>query len=172
MIGEQLMAKLYRRNIWADFVPIAVPDAVEGWNGNHQSLILLGGVGQVVIDVGVRNGQSTITLARAMKDRGIDGCVIAIDTFLGSVEHWTVDGELFERNHGRPMLYETFISNVIKAGVQDYVIPMPQTSVSAAKILRRPGISAAVAHVDAAHEYEEALRILPTTTIFYGQAAI
>lgn len=94
-----------------------------------------------MIDVGVWKGQSTIAMARAMKDEGIDGCVIAVDTFLGSAEHWDPARNLFTRSHGFPDIYGTFLANVHAAGVTGYVVPMPQTSANAAIVLRRLAMS-------------------------------
>ena len=111
-----------------------------------------------MIDVGVWKGQSTIAMARAMKDEGIDGCVIAVDTFLGSAEHWDPARNLFTRSHGFPDIYGTFLANVHAAGVTGYVVPMPQTSANAAIVLRRLHITASVIHIDAAHEYEAVLK--------------
>ncbi len=111
-----------------------------------------------MVDVGVWKGQSTISMAIAMKKNGIDGCVIAVDTFLGSPEHWASDRTLFTRINGLPNLYETFLSNVYFSGVTDYVVPLPQTSVTAAAVLRKYNIAPAVVHIDAAHEYEEVIR--------------
>lgn len=154
------MQTLYGGDIWASYEPGPQQDAVEGWNGNHPSLKRLAASAgdHLVVDVGVWKGQSTISMARAMKENGIDGCVIAVDTFLGSPEHWDSSRKLFARQHGMPDLYWTFLSNVVHAGVRDYVIPMPQTSVTAAMTLRRLKIRPALVHIDAAHEYEEVLR--------------
>jgi hypothetical protein len=77
---------------------------------------------------------------------------------LGSPEHWQASNELFNRHHGHPDIFQTFMTNVYRAGVTDYVVPMPQTSTSAALILQRLGIQASVVHIDAAHEYPEVLR--------------
>jgi predicted O-methyltransferase YrrM len=154
-----LMKVLYGVDIWEGFSPVRTTPSAEGWNGNHPSLKRLASTaGKTVIDVGVWKGQSTITMAQAMKRARIDGCVIAVDTFLGSAEHWKRELNLFTRAHGMPDIFQTFMSNVCKAGVQDYVIPMPQTSVTAALILQQLEIKAAVVHIDAAHEYEEVLR--------------
>jgi|NGEPerStandDraft_6_1074524.scaffolds.fasta_scaffold43877_1 cephalosporin hydroxylase len=157
---RELMQMLYGNDIWEGFNPIRTTQAAEGWNGNHPSLKRLASTAgtRTVIDVGVWKGQSTITMAQAMKKARIDGCVIAVDTFLGSAEHWNRDLNLFTRAHGMPDIFQTFMSNVCKAGVQDYVIPMPQTSITAALILQQLKITAAVVHIDAAHEYEEVLR--------------
>src|SRR5665213_781962 len=157
---RNLMKALYGHDIWEGFKPTPTTREPEGWNGNHPSLKRLAGTSstKTVIDVGVWKGQSTITLARAMKGARIDGCIIAVDTFLGSPEHWGAELNLFTRTHGMPDIFQTFMSNACKAGVQDYIIPMPQTSVSAALILQQLKITAALIHIDAAHEYEEVLR--------------
>ncbi len=162
-VANCVMQRLYRRDIWRDFKPRQNnAEEVQGWNGNHPSLRRLVSSSSsgtnVVVDVGVWKGQSTITMANAMKAAGIDGCVIAVDTFLGSPEHWSMGGDLFERANGRPDLYETFLDNVALANLTDYVVPVPQTSVTAARILRGLGIKAAIVHIDAAHEYEEVIR--------------
>jgi len=154
------MQLLYAQDIWEGFEPAPTGRAPEGWNGNHPSLKRLAGTSgaHTVIDVGVWKGQSTITMAQAMKAARIDGCVLAVDTFLGSPEHWLRQPPLFARSHGLPDLYRTFLSNVQRAGVQDYIVPMPQTSIGAAWILQRLDVRAAVVHVDASHEYEDVLR--------------
>jgi hypothetical protein len=156
-VRNEVMQRLYAVDIWAGYSPSReVPPEVQGWNGNHPSLARLAEApGQIVIDVGVWKGQSTITMANAMRGNGIDGCIIAVDTFLGSPEHW--DSHL-SRKYGMPDLYETFLGNVWNAGLTDYIVPLPQTSVTAAMVLRAKGISAKVAHIDAAHEYEEVMR--------------
>jgi predicted O-methyltransferase YrrM len=161
-LQKSVMQKLYGRNIWDDFIPKFPSQQVQGWNGNHPSLARLATLPapHAVVDVGVWKGQSTITMARAIKEAGIDSCVIAVDTFLGSTEHWEAGKELFGRSHGFPDLYDLFLSNVYHAGVADYIVPVPQTSVAAAKILKRANIMASVVHVDAAHEYHEVLRDL------------
>lgn len=159
-VRDYVMNALYGHDVWKGFRPFET-GGVQGWNGEHPSLARLasGGDGtKVVADVGVWKGQSTINMALAMRQQSIDGVVIAIDTFLGSPEHWSPGNELFARVHGWPDLYATFLSNAANAGVKDYIVPLPQTSVSAANILRRSGIQLDIAHIDAAHEYEEVLR--------------
>jgi SAM-dependent methyltransferase len=159
-VQRSIMDMLYRCDVWEGFQPANPPGPeIQGWNGNHPSLERMAATrspDQIVIDVGVWQGQSTITMANAMREHGIDGCVIAVDTFLGSIEHWN-EG-LFARAHGAPDLYRTFLENVYHSGLTGYVIPLPQTSTTAAALLARLGISASVVHIDAAHEYPEVLR--------------
>lgn len=159
-IAATVMQQLYGADIWQGFVPSEVSRDVQGWNGNHPSLARLSKLGEphIVIDVGVWKGQSTITMARAMKQAGLNGCVIAVDTWLGSIEHWSGPFAQFSRTAAMPDLYSTFLSNVYAAGLTDYVIPMPQTSVVAAAILGQRNIKAAVVHVDASHEYDDVMK--------------
>ncbi len=159
-LARSVMQTLYGANLWDGFAPERVSEEVQGWNGDHSALQRLTSEhgSRFVVDVGVWKGQSTITLANAMKLSGIDGCVVAVDTFLGSPEHWSCLGGLFSRLNGRPDLYETFLANVHAAGLTDYVVPLPQTSVTAAAVLRHFGIRPEIVHVDAAHEYADVLR--------------
>jgi hypothetical protein len=162
MVGchRALMEQLYGTDVWQGFVPLLTEPEVQGWNGDHPSLSRLVSLPgpKIVVDVGVWKGQSTLNMARAMKKLGIDGTVIAVDTFLGSPEHWNWKPALFRRNHALPDLYSTFMSNVVNSELTDYVIPMPQTSTTAAIILKMAGVSPNIVHVDAAHEYREVLR--------------
>jgi hypothetical protein len=159
---REIMERLYGRDIWEGFLAGSANPGVQGWNGNHPALprLLSGSFlhkRAIVVDVGVWKGQSTIAFAANMKRQMIDGCVIAVDTFLGSSEHWG-GAELFHRVNGLPDLYRTFLNNVWHAGVIDYVVPLPQTTLIAAQILRNAGVLPHVVHIDASHEYEDALQ--------------
>jgi len=158
--SSKVMEVLYSENIWEGFQPSFPKEKIEGWNGKHPIFeeLIMEKRPQVVIDVGVWKGLSTTTLAQSLKKHGIDGCVISIDTFLGSPEHWDHNRDLFKRRHGYPDLYEQFMANVFHAELSDYVIPMPQLSHVAPRLLKKYGIQASLIHVDAAHEYEEVLR--------------
>ena len=157
---DAIMKALYGHNIWEGFTASPVEAAVQGWNGDHPSLTKLASApgDKVVVDVGVWKGQSTITMASALRARGINGCVIGVDTFLGSREHWNLGPSFFTRRAGMPDIYQTFLSNVHAMGLQGYVVPLPQTSLTAAWVLQKVGITAAIVHIDAAHEYDEVLR--------------
>jgi hypothetical protein len=162
------MSMLHSHNIWDGTIVSQHDEEFAGWNGNHPTLwntallsahnALSAGMKPIIVDVGVWKGQSTVFLAKALQSAGIDGCVLAVDTFLGSLEHWNNPTCPLERIHGFPELYKVFLSNVLSAGVQDYVVPIPQTSIAAAAILRRYSISVSMVHIDAAHEYPDVLR--------------
>ena len=159
-----LMERLYGEDVFEGFGPVLPPD-LQGWNSDHPAFAELFGEvrPRVVIDVGVWKGRSVVFMGNLMRQLGIDGMVIAVDTFLGSPEHWNrkradrIHTSLRLR-HGYPGLYWQFLSNILQAGLRERVVPLAQTSENAALILKRAGVKADLVHVDAAHEYEPALR--------------
>lgn len=157
---QATMQALHGYDIWEGFVPFRHSGEIAGWNGNHHALSDLARIhgDGVVIDVGVWKGQSTANLAATIRDNGLDGCVVAVDTFLGSPEHWGNDSGLFSTHRGMPDLYQTFLENIWTAGLHRYVVPMPQTSSCAAEILRNKSLLASLIHVDAAHAYADVIR--------------
>lgn len=155
-----VMNKLYGENVWNGFAAGHAAQDVQGWNGNHPVFAKLVKElrPRIVFDVGVWKGLSSITLARSLREAGLSSCVVSIDTFLGSPEHWSRERGLFQRKHGYPDLYDQFMSNVFHAGFSDVIVPMPQLSQVAAKLLGNMGIRAQLIHIDAAHEYDEVLK--------------
>ena len=163
-LPSKLFQEIFGCNPYDGFTPtIAEPD-LQGWNGLHPALVRFveQDKPEVIIDLGVWKGQSTITLAKAQQRVKENGIVIAVDSFLGSPEHWSIKrqdihGSLLFRN-GRPNFYETFLSNVVLSGLSSRIIPIAQTSENAALILKRNGVRPNFVHIDAAHEYEPCLR--------------
>lgn len=156
-LQKTIMQTLYGADIWKDFTP-TVADPLQGWNGNHPSLSRLveTSAPKIVIDVGVWKGMSTINMANSMKEANVDGCVIAVDTFLGSIGTRMVPSS--QGKMGIPICTISFCLMCTLLDFQEFIVPMPQTSVAAAVLLQRFGIKASVIHIDAAHEYEEVLR--------------
>lgn len=101
-------------------------------------------------------GGSTITMAHELKNSQADAVVIAVDTFLGSAEHylnpeWRDELRL---SSARPRVLEDFLANIARAGVVDYVLPLALDSVNAAHLLQQAGVRPDVVHIDAAHDVE------------------
>ena len=165
---DTLIEELFGASPYADFTPTITEPDLQGWNGLHPALERH--VAQhkpaIIVDVGVWHGQSTVTLARAQSRQRSDGIVIAVDTFLGSPEHWTRSRpdvhKAMEFRHGRPSFYETFLSNIVLSGLARQVVPIAQTSQNAALILQRLGVMPDLVHVDAAHEYRPVLEDMET----------
>ncbi|HEX3990650.1 MAG TPA: class I SAM-dependent methyltransferase [Acetobacteraceae bacterium] len=161
-IHAEIMRRIHGTNIYSGFAPTFAED-LQGWNSEHTSFeeIISGLRPSVVIDVGVWKGASTIYLANVMKRHGLAGAVIGVDTFLGSVEHWdpkSAFSGLIPFRFGMPMLYEQFLSNVVRCGAQDRIVPLAQTSMVAGELMRRLGIRAGLIHIDASHDYEDVLQ--------------
>ncbi|MBK3400896.1 MULTISPECIES: class I SAM-dependent methyltransferase [Methylobacterium] len=107
-----------------------------------------------VVEIGAWKGASVLYLARTMAEHAVSGTVIAVDTWLGAVDHWA-DPALFAElspEHGYPSLYRTFLANVLHEGMAERVVPLPLDSVNAAELMRLRGLSADVIHLDAGHE--------------------
>ncbi|MCQ4159388.1 class I SAM-dependent methyltransferase [Roseomonas sp. GC11] len=170
-LARELCLKLYGEDPFAGYVP-DLPADLQGWNSTHPTLARLVQEvrPRVILDVGVWKGASVNFLCQAMAKAGVEGAVIAIDTFLGSPEHWNRErpDRIFESlrlRHGLPGLYWQFLSNMVHRGLQDRVVPLAQTSENAAPILRRLKVKADLIHIDAAHEYEPVLR---DARLFWG----
>jgi SAM-dependent methyltransferase len=157
----ELMRRIHGTNIYAGFTPTLAEDR-QGWNSQHPAFeeIIRNIRPDIVIDVGVWKGASTILLADLLKRHGIPGAVIGVDTFLGNVEHWDRTSGfagLMQYRFGRPLLYEQFLSNVVRADAQDRIVPLPQTTTIAALLLAKIGVQAGLIHIDASHDYEDVL---------------
>jgi hypothetical protein len=157
-----IMHRIHGTNVFTGFVPTYAEDR-QGWNSEHTSFeeIIRGLRPRVVIDLGPWKGASTIYLAELLKRNAVSGTVIAVDTFLGSVEHWDRGSGfagLMPFRFGMPMLYELFLSNVVRCGAQDRIVPLAMTTAAAGVLLHRIGIQAGLIHIDASHDYEDVLR--------------
>jgi predicted O-methyltransferase YrrM len=163
--GVQLREEIVRR-LWRGDDPFASVNAelssldLQGWNSEHTYLReAIADRPRIVIEVGVWKGASVIFMAGLLREIAAEGVVIAIDTFLGSWEHWLNPDwrAALEFEAGYPALFRTFQRNVVAAGVADYVVPLPLDSANAAALLDRTRIAADVIHIDAAHDYGSVL---------------
>jgi hypothetical protein len=155
-MNNEVYRKLYGNfNIWEGIRSTNHID-LSGWNGDHPifSKLSISSDQQIYIDVGVWKGQSTVSLASHIKNNNLNGVVIAVDTFLGSEEHFD-DSAMIRLPGGRPNLYDVFLQNIVSLGLTDIVIPLPQTSTTAAKILKNKNINPTLVHIDASHEYAD-----------------
>jgi predicted O-methyltransferase YrrM len=112
-----------------------------------------------VVEIGVWKGGSVITMAKALSELGLDGVVIAIDTWLGSSDHW-LSAEWFTElgfESGYPKLYHRFLNNVLTEGLEDYVVPLPIDSMNAVVIFETLQIRPDVVHIDAGHDYDSVI---------------
>jgi hypothetical protein len=57
--------------------------------------------------------------------------------------------------NGYPQVYFDFLANVVQHGFQDVIIPVPCTSVIAARVLASQGIVADLIYIDGSHNYDD-----------------
>lgn len=112
----------------------------------------------IIIEVGTFLGGSALHMARLCKAKKLDAAIICVDTFYGGFDHWMKAREKLHFHFGRPALYYEFISNVIKYGHQDMIIPLALDSANAARYLTACGITARMIYVDGSHEPGDVLR--------------
>ncbi len=157
-LREALIALLHDgADPFATFAP--QPDDADPWQGwGPCSPLLAETVRQVrprlVIEVGSFLGASAIQLAGALRDNGQDACLICVDTWLGDPAIWAdraVRPHL-KITHGRPEYYRSFLANVLAAGLQSWVLPLPLPSLAAARLLTQHRLQAGVVYVDGSHE--------------------
>jgi len=165
--NEKTLGRLYPESPYAGFDIDAHPDDLQGWNS--YSNVFRDMIEAVrprrIIEVGVWKGTASIHMARVVRELGLRCEIICIDTWLGSPEHLLRNHssdryQSLRLRHGYPQLYFTFLANVIRNEVSDYIVPLPMTSESALVALKRLRLQADIVHVDAAHDYEPALRDL------------
>jgi hypothetical protein len=131
-----------------------------GWNSQHSYLrdTIAELRPTLIVEIGVWKGGSTVFMANELKAHALSSVVIAVDTWSGSSEHWTgpsrADLSFFG---GRPNLYHKFLSNVIRAKVGDYVVPLPVDSLNAAQILGASNLKPQMIHLDGGHDYESVM---------------
>ncbi len=130
---------------------------LQGWNSQHP--FLADAVSRhrprIAVEIGVWKGGSTVSMARAMQRLELDAVVIAVDTWLGSWDHWVQDKWFPEIAllNGYPALFHKFAANIVGEGLQAHVVPLPLDSANAAEVLSRFGLSAGVIHIDGGHDY-------------------
>jgi len=158
-VRPEIIKKLWRGNDPFDGFPTdRYALDTQGWGSEHHYLVEAMDMirPHIVVEVGVWKGGSSLTMARRMKDLGLDSVVISIDTWLGSWEHWQNDEwfGMLGMEHGRAALMGIFMNNAIQLGLKDYIIPLPLDSLNAVRVLRHFNIYPDVVHIDGGHDYD------------------
>ncbi len=154
-----LVEKIYRGiDPMLFFQPSASDIDFQGWQSDHPYLkdAVKLVKPQLIVEIGVWKGCSAITMAKECKRQSLDAVVVAIDTWLGSVEHW-LDQRFYPSlkiKNGSPTIFETFMTNVCAASVADFVLPFRVDSLNGFQVLRKLGVLADVIHIDAGHDYD------------------
>jgi predicted O-methyltransferase YrrM len=109
---------------------------------------------RVIVEIGTWLGGSAVHMGRLLRAAGLnDSCVICIDTWLGSSEHYLYEPgkSHLKLVNGRATFYEDFMRNVVQHGVQDLILPFSITSVSAVHVLRELNCIPDLVYLDGDH---------------------
>lgn len=154
---KEIREKLFgEHDPYKGFIPTA-PD-YQGWGSDRKIFkeILLDLKPRKIIEVGSWKGASALHMADVLLANDVrDFEIVCVDTWLGSVEHWTQMygpiGPLLR--NGRPALYEQFMSNIMHRGYMDWITPFPIDSINAGYALKILEVKPDLIYIDAGHEY-------------------
>lgn len=157
------MRRLNWPDPFADFEPLVNPENLS-WHYDHaflEALYQRCPRPRLMLEVGTWLGRSAIMAAKyyTAQLQWREFTLVCIDTWLGSTEHWLrpQTRAALHLQHGHPTLYEHFLSNVSLAGLQEYLLPLPQTSINAARILAYHELQADWVYLDASHAETDVL---------------
>lgn len=111
---------------------------------------------KTVVIVGARKGAAAVEIGNFCRAEELTPEIVCIDSWLGSPrdlynktdEQRQENAALLRQVNGFPMMYFTFMRNIVDAGLQEIITPLPQTSENAAKILRHYDVRIGVAYMD------------------------
>lgn len=112
------------------------------------------------IEVGAWKGSTSVVFAEAIRKANPQACLVCVDTWLGSIEHFVnPPSEQWDlrpmMEHGFPRLYEHWMTTVLDAEVEDVVVPLANTSTTAAKWFARTGLRPGFVFIDAGHDEDD-----------------
>jgi len=133
---------------------------LQGWGSEHPIFedVIREYSLRILIEVGTWKGASLLHMHALSRACNHQTQFICVDTWLGSNAPLWFDPEsrasLLLRG-GYPTMFRQFVFNVQARGAEADVFPLPMTSTTAARVLRRLGVVADVVYVDGGHEEEE-----------------
>ena len=164
MASSDFMSPAYREAAYLG-VPFVVdrPMKVQGWVNKGFAEALRAALDAMpegpllVVELGTWMGISTNMMANDIKGRGdrhAGSVVVAVDTWLGSAEHFLSPESTgcLIRDHGYPRLYRTFLQHTKQRLNHDIISPLPLPTMQAAFVLAASGVPVDLVYVDAAHD--------------------
>jgi predicted O-methyltransferase YrrM len=156
----KICPRIHKSDPYSGFNFEDYPEDTQGWGSTDPifKTLVEGMRPKLILEVGSWKGGSAIGMGKMCKEMGLDAEIICIDTWLGSPGLYTREADPYyaSLNHrfGYPSLYYTFLTNVVRAGLQDIITPFPLTSHLAADVLAKFGAKADIVYIDAAHDYD------------------
>ena len=159
-----LLRKIHKRNPYREFDARRFKTDLSGWGGEdpHFKSLIDEVRPRLVIEVGTWKGASAVFMGAHLKASRIDAPVVCVDTWLGALEFWTDQSDAtrygsLKLKNGYPSVYYQFLANVVHEGLQDVIIPFPQTSAIAARWFKKNRIAADLVYIDASHDEDDVL---------------
>lgn len=156
---------------YAGVLPFDRPD-LQGWNSESPTFykLITEARPRLICEVGTWKGASAIHMASLTPDAEI----LCIDTWLGSLEHWThksLRADLPLLN-GRLGVYDTFLRNVVTCCFEDRITPLPLPSNIAAEYLKSLGVKFDLTYIDGSHRYQDVVDDIiafePISSLLFG----
>lgn len=130
------------------------------WGGNNPNFetVITQYQPDSIIEVGSWLGDSAIHMASISK-----ADILCVDTWLGSWEWYTKfkDEEHWKGRlnpyRGYPQVYYQFLANVVHAGYQNRITPLPLDSLSAARVVKDLELQPDLVYIDAGHGFDQVL---------------
>lgn len=108
-----------------------------------------------IVEVGSEHGWSATTMCEVANRVGKPlRKLYCVDTWLGGIEHWDSDDPdvILKRMNGYPQMYYQFLANVIHAGHENVISPIPTTSDIGCRILKECRVKPQLIYIDASHD--------------------
>lgn len=158
-MSRTIYPRLFDGDIYEGLKVEDYPDDANGWNNHRSAFARLAKDARLVVEIGTWKGASALTLAECCPAAEI----VCIDTWQGSAEMWQnhADSERYgalRLKHGYPTLYWQFLANVIRAGKQGQITPMPMASCVGLELLAKWGAKPDLVYIDGSHEMSAVAR--------------
>lgn len=169
MKAKKLQKLFFNTDPFEDFSPEPAPMKIKGWHSDRPIIrnLIKEHRPDLYVEVGTWLGASAIHAANVMDEEELETPLICIDTWLGAQEFWedVAHNERFkdlELRNGYPNVYYRFLANVLHAGHAGRIVPLPQTSVIAGRLLLKHGLKAGLIYIDCSHDEGDVLRDIET----------
>jgi hypothetical protein len=135
------------------------PLDLQGWGSDDPNFkrVLEQTRPELIIEVGTWKGGSALHMLEEAAKMGFSPEIICVDTWLGALEFWMDKNDpdryrSLDLLAGFPSIYYQFLSNVVHLGRTSQVMPLPMTSLIAARWLSLHGVKSRLIYVDASHD--------------------
>jgi hypothetical protein len=113
-----------------------------------------------IIEVGTWKGGSAIFMGEYIKEKNLDCKIICVDTWLGAIEFMENQNDpdrylSLQMRNGYPSVYYQFLANVMHKGLEEIIIPFPQTATLASRFLTINHVKADMIYIDGSHDEKD-----------------